>query len=153
MAPCKKRFREVVPAVRHLCSQSRTLDQESQPNASAKCRDTVRKDNHRRSRSLPTKRPRKPNLLLAMDYFTKWPEAYAIPHHEASPVAEALVTNFSCPFGIPRELYSEQGRDFESRLIQGVLQLLGTSGTRTLHTQLDQMVDATSKRTGTQDYP
>jgi hypothetical protein len=29
-----------------------------------------------------------------MDYFTKWPEAYAIPNQEASAVAEVLVNNF-----------------------------------------------------------
>jgi hypothetical protein len=40
-----------------------------------------------------------------MDYFTKWPEAYAIPNHEASTVAEALVTSFLCRFGLPQELY------------------------------------------------
>jgi hypothetical protein len=51
-------------------------------------------------------------LLIAMDYFTKWPEAYAIPNQEASTVAEALVTNFFCRFGIPRELHSDHGRNF-----------------------------------------
>jgi hypothetical protein len=45
-------------------------------------------------------------LLIAMDYFTKWPEAYAIPNQEAATVAEALVTNFFCRFGVPRELHS-----------------------------------------------
>jgi hypothetical protein len=35
-------------------------------------------------------------LLIAVDYFRKWPEAYAIPSQEASTVAEALVTNFLC---------------------------------------------------------
>jgi hypothetical protein len=65
-----------------------------------------------------------------MDYFTKWPEAYAILRQEASTVAEALVTNFFCRFRVPRELHGEQGRNFESRLIQ-VLQRLGVSKTRT----------------------
>jgi hypothetical protein len=37
-----------------------------------------------------------------MDYFTKWPEAYAIPNQEDSTVAEVLVNNFFCRFGIPR---------------------------------------------------
>jgi hypothetical protein len=46
-------------------------------------------------------------LLIAMDYFTKWPEVYAIPNQEASTVAEALVTNFFCRFGIPRELHRD----------------------------------------------
>ncbi|GFV07368.1 retrovirus-related Pol polyprotein from transposon 412 [Trichonephila clavipes] len=31
------------------------------------------------------------NILVVMDYFTKWPEAYPIPDQEASTVAEALV--------------------------------------------------------------
>jgi hypothetical protein len=35
-------------------------------------------------------------LLIAMDYFAKWPEVYAIPNQEVSTVAEALVTNFFC---------------------------------------------------------
>jgi hypothetical protein len=56
-----------------------------------------------------------------MDYFTKWPEAYDIPNQETSKVAEALVANFFYRFGIPRELNSDQGRDFESRLLQKVL--------------------------------
>jgi hypothetical protein len=46
-------------------------------------------------------------LLIAMDYFTKWPEAYAIPNQEASTIAEALVTNLFCHFGITHELHSD----------------------------------------------
>jgi hypothetical protein len=53
-----------------------------------------------------------------MDYFTKRPEAYAIPNQEASAVAEALVTNFFCCFGVPQELYSGQGSKFKSHLMQ-----------------------------------
>jgi hypothetical protein len=62
-----------------------------------------------------------------MDYFTKRPEAHAIPNQEAPTVAEALVANFFCRFGGPRELRSYHGRNFESRLIQEVLQHLGVS--------------------------
>jgi hypothetical protein len=80
-------------------------------------------------------------LLIAMNYFTKCPEAYAIPNQEVSTIAEALVTNFFCRFGIPRELQSDQCRNFESHLLQEVLQLLGVSKTRTtpLHPQSDGM--------------
>jgi hypothetical protein len=70
-------------------------------------------------------------LLIAMDYFTKWPEVYPIPNQEASTVADALVTNIFCRFGVPRELHSDQGRNFESRLMQEVLQRLGVGKTRT----------------------
>jgi hypothetical protein len=78
-----------------------------------------------------------------MDYFTKWPEVYAIPNQEASTVAQALVTNFFCRFGIPRELHSDPGRNFESHLLQEVLQRLGVGKTRTtpLHPQSDGMVE------------
>jgi hypothetical protein len=51
-------------------------------------------------------------LLIAMDYFTKWPEVYPIPDQEASTVADALMTDFFCRFGVPRELNSDQGRNF-----------------------------------------
>ena len=46
-------------------------------------------------------------LVIAMDYFTKWPEVCAIRNQEASTVADALVTNFFCRFGVPMELYSD----------------------------------------------
>jgi hypothetical protein len=56
-------------------------------------------------------------LLITMGYFTKWPKAYAIPNQEVSTVAEVLVTNFyNC--GLPLELHCDQGRNFESHLIQ-----------------------------------
>jgi transposase InsO family protein len=78
-----------------------------------------------------------------MDYFTEWPEVYAIPNQEASTVAETVVTRFFCRYGIPRELHSDQGRNFESHLLQEVLQRLGVSKTRTtpLHPQSDYMVE------------
>jgi transposase InsO family protein len=77
-----------------------------------------------------------------MDHFTKWPEAYAIPSEEASTVAEELVTNF-CHFRIPRELHNDQGRNFESRLIQEVLQRSGVrkACTTPLHPQSNDMAE------------
>jgi hypothetical protein len=62
------------------------------------------------------------SLLIAMDYFTNWLEAYAIPNQEVSKVVEALVTNFF-HFREPQELHTDEGRNFESHLMQEVLQL------------------------------
>jgi hypothetical protein len=78
-----------------------------------------------------------------MGYFTKWPEAYAIPNQEGSTVAEALVTNFFCRLGVSQEFHSDQGRNCESRLIHEVLQRLRVDETRTtsLHPQWDGMVE------------
>jgi hypothetical protein len=78
--------------------------------------------------------------LIAMDYFTKWLEVYTIPNHEASTVAESLVANIFCHFGIPREMYSDQGRNFE---LQEVLQCPGVIKTciMPLHPQSDDIVE------------
>ena len=70
-------------------------------------------------------------VLVAMDYFTKWPEAYAIPNHEATTVARALVDGFFTRFGMPKELHSDQGREFESKVFQETCRLLGIKKTRT----------------------
>ncbi|GFS57997.1 uncharacterized protein TNCV_3124741 [Trichonephila clavipes] len=52
------------------------------------------------------------NILVVMDYFTKWPEAYPIPDQEASTVAEVLVRHWISRFGVPLQLHSDQGRNF-----------------------------------------
>jgi hypothetical protein len=41
-------------------------------------------------------------LLIAMYYFTKWPEVCAIQNQEASTVTDALVHNYFCCFRVPR---------------------------------------------------
>ena len=82
-------------------------------------------------------------ICVAMDYFTKWPEAYAIPDHEAETVATVLVDEFFTRFGVPGELHSDQGREFESRVFRRCCELLGVQKTRTtpLHPQSDGMVE------------
>jgi hypothetical protein len=69
-------------------------------------------------------------LLVAMDYFTKWPEVVALPNQEAVTVATALVENFFCRFGAPLELHSDQGRNFESAVMAEVCKLFGVLKTR-----------------------
>jgi hypothetical protein len=55
-------------------------------------------------------------------------------------VADALVTKFFCRFGVPRELHSDQGRNFESRLMLEILERLGINKTRTsVHPHSDGM--------------
>jgi hypothetical protein len=53
-------------------------------------------------------------FLIAMDYIIKWPEVYPFANQEASTVVDALVTTFFCWLGVPRELHSDQGHNFES---------------------------------------
>jgi transposase InsO family protein len=78
-----------------------------------------------------------------MDYFTKWLEAYVIPDQEALTVADAVVTIIFSRFTIFWGLHSDQGHNFESRMLQEVLQCLGVSKMHTtpLHPQSDSMVE------------
>ena len=82
-------------------------------------------------------------LLVAMDYFTKWPEVYPLPTQTAVAVAEVLVRNFFCRFGTPMEIHADQGRNFESNVFAEVCKIMGIKKTRTtpFHPQSDGMVE------------
>ena len=69
-------------------------------------------------------------LLVVGDYFTRWIEAYAIPDQQAETVARRLVHDFIARFGVPLELHSDQGRNFESQLFQEICSLLEIKKTR-----------------------
>ncbi|GFT92066.1 retrovirus-related Pol polyprotein from transposon 412 [Trichonephila clavipes] len=83
------------------------------------------------------------NILVVMDYFTKWPEAYPIPEQEASIVAEVLVKHWISHFGVPLQLHSDQGRNFDSAVCKKLCEILAIDKTRTtaLHPQSDCMVE------------
>ena len=70
-------------------------------------------------------------ILVVSDYFTRWVEAYPMPNQEASTVAQKLVDEFFCRFSCPTQLHSDQGRQFESSLIQEVCKLLNIRKSRT----------------------
>ena len=82
-------------------------------------------------------------VLVLTDYFTKWTESYAIPNQEAATVAEKLVCEFVYRFGVPRELHSDQGTNFESKVMAEVRKLLDIEKTRTspLRPQSDGQVE------------
>ncbi|CAI5660323.1 unnamed protein product [Oreochromis niloticus] len=74
-------------------------------------------------------------VLVAMDYFTKWPEAYAVPDQSATTTAERLVEEMFARFGVPAELHSDQGRNFESKVFGE------KTRTTPLHPQSDGLVE------------
>ena len=88
--------------------------------------------------------------LCLMDYFTKWPEAYAIPNQEAETVANAIVDGYVFRFGVPNELHSDQGRNFESAVFKGMCHRLGIKKTRTtpLHPQSDGILERFNRTIG-----
>ncbi|XP_026022288.1 uncharacterized protein LOC113021785 [Astatotilapia calliptera] len=70
-------------------------------------------------------------VLVIQDYFTKWTEAFPIPDERAATVAEVVASEWVCRYGIPQALHSDQGRNFESDVFQGVCSLFGIDKTHT----------------------
>ena len=70
-------------------------------------------------------------ILVVTDYFTKWTESYPILSQEASTVAEKLVGEFICRFGVPREIHSDPGTNCESKVMSEVCKLLDIEKMRT----------------------
>ena len=70
-------------------------------------------------------------ILVIGDYFTKWTESNALKDHTAQTIADVLVNQWICRFGVPRIIHTDQGRDFESNLIHEMCHLLDIEKTRT----------------------
>ncbi len=86
--------------------------------------------------------PQQPIFLVVQDYSSKWAEAFPIPDQTASRITEELVKLCSL-FGLPDILHSDQGRKFESTVLQKTLEAFGIMKTRTsaYHPQCDGMVE------------
>ncbi|VDI39589.1 Hypothetical predicted protein [Mytilus galloprovincialis] len=59
--------------------------------------------------------------LIVTDYFTKWVEGFPMPDMETTTIVDNLVNHFFCRFGIPCQMHSDQGRQFESGLFKELL--------------------------------
>ena len=69
-------------------------------------------------------------ILVVGDHFTRWVEAYAIPDQTAATVATKIVYEFFSRLGLPLELHSDQGKNYESNLFKEVCKLLDITKTR-----------------------
>ena len=83
------------------------------------------------------------HILVLMDHFTKWCEAFPTKDQKASTVARILVSSVFSRFGPPTVLHSDQGRNFDSTLMHEIYQLMGVKKTRTTayHPQCDGLVE------------
>ena len=71
------------------------------------------------------------NVLVITDHFTRYALAYASKTQTAQATARILWDNFICHYGFPQQFIPDQGRNFESDLIQ---ELYKIAGVKMLHT-------------------
>lgn len=82
-----------------------------------------------------------------MDYFIKWPEAYALPNQESTAMAELLVHHLFYRFGVTQELHWDQGRNIELSIFRKMCRFMDITKIRAtpLHHRLDGMVERFNK--------
>ena len=80
-------------------------------------------------------------ILVVANYFSKYTEAYPLPDTSARSVADMLVDRWLTKYGFP--LHSDQGREFENRVIHDISRLMGSVKTKTTpyHPQSDGLVE------------
>ncbi|KAL5563267.1 hypothetical protein UlMin_033014 [Ulmus minor] len=74
---------------------------------------------------LPTARGQFKYAVVAIDYYTKWVEAEALAKITEQNVTAFIWKNIVCHFGVPRELVSDHGTQFENEKLQSICDRLG----------------------------
>ncbi|CAG2200816.1 unnamed protein product [Mytilus edulis] len=73
--------------------------------------------------TLPTTKENYKHILLIVDSFSKWSEAFPLKTQEATEIAHILYNQVFTRFGCPASLTSDRGQNFCSKLIQALCEL------------------------------
>ena len=82
-------------------------------------------------------------IIVFSDYYTRWPEAFALPSAEAPRIAELIVNEIVSRHGAPRTLLSDRGPNFLASIVKEVSKIMNIRRTHTTayHPQTDGLVE------------
>jgi len=89
-------------------------------------------------------------ILVLTDHFTRWQDALALPDATAPVVASALDERVFCYLGLPEQIHTDQGAQFESQLMAELCLLWNVEKTRTTpyHPQANGVVERNNRLLG-----
>ena len=81
--------------------------------------------------------------MVLSDYYSPWPEAFAVPSTDAATIAGLLVDEILCRHGAPHTLLSDRGSNFLSKLVSEMCRIMNTRklNTSAYHPQSDGLVE------------
>ena len=77
------------------------------------------------------KKPVVKNVLVVVDHFTRYVQAFVTKNHTTRTTARVLYNNYFSVFGFPQCLMSDQGTEFCGKVIAAMCSLLGIEKIRT----------------------
>ncbi|MGH0190246.1 UNVERIFIED_CONTAM: hypothetical protein FKN15_043544 [Acipenser sinensis] len=70
-------------------------------------------------------------ILVVMDHYTRFAQAYATTNKSAKTVANKLFNEFALKFGFPQRIHHDMGREFENQLLCRLKEYCGIKGSHT----------------------
>jgi transposase InsO family protein len=71
------------------------------------------------------------NILVVTDHFTKYAQAFPTKNQTAKTTADVLFHKFIVQYQIPLKIHSDQGAQFEGKLIEELCNLMNIKKSRT----------------------
>ncbi|RXN17604.1 Retrovirus-related Pol poly from transposon [Labeo rohita] len=70
-------------------------------------------------------------ILIVMDHFTRFAQAYATRNKAAKTVVQHVFGDFALKFGFPEKIHHDMGREFENQLMEQLQKVCGVRGSHT----------------------
>jgi hypothetical protein len=89
----------------------------------------------------------KAHVLCITDAYTKYAELCVVNNKEASSIANAIIENWICKFGIPDQIFSDGGKEFANKLLNSICDFLQIAKNKTTpaHPQCNAQVEVVNK--------